>query len=549
MIERPCSNGSSSSAGDALAPRVQVNVSPSTPSVSASCAEAKPPSGSAQLAEQVVERLLDDLAVALVAGDEPGVQVRRRRAARCRRASSRSAGRASARRPSSGGSRRRAGRRSRRRPSRRASSSPSRALASPPRRSRNSSVERVRELRRAARSRRTRGSKLRAQRRARAAASSAVGERLGRRPRARAERATASTSCAAPARRRRRAGRATPSAIAVEHLRGSSASRAAARAGSRCRRRTARPSGVRNTVIGQPPWPVIALHGLHVDRVEVGPLLAVDLDVDEVLVHQRRGRRRPRTTRAPSRGTSGRRRSRSRAGSACPRRARARAPPRPTGTSRPGCRRAGGGTGWSRPARRFIPRACHALAYSVDASLPERHRHLRLQDIEGSTRAPEAARRALRRRSFASTGGSMRETLREARRRRDRHAGRRVLLRLRARARRGRGGGRGAARPRAHDWPDGARSGCGWASTPASRRSASEGYLGLDVVRAARLCTAGQGRPRPALRDDPRARSARRCPRASRSSRLGERAAEGHRRAQRVFELEIDGAAPPRSRR
>ena len=87
---------------------------------------------------------------------------------------------------------------------------------------------------------------------------------------------------------------------------------------------------------------------VHVDRVEVGALLAVDLDVDEALVLERARSPRPRTTRAPSRGTSGTPRSRSRAGSAGPRLARARAPPRPTGTSRPGCRRAGGGTGWSR---------------------------------------------------------------------------------------------------------------------------------------------------------------------------------------------------------
>ena len=93
--------------------------------------------------------------------------------------------------------------------------------------------------------------------------------------------------------------------------------------------------------------------GVHVDRVEVGPLLAVDLDADEVLVHHARGQRRPRTTRAPSRGTSGTRRSRSRAGSAGPRRARGRAPRRPTGTSRPGCPRAAGGTATSRAARRF----------------------------------------------------------------------------------------------------------------------------------------------------------------------------------------------------
>ncbi len=35
--------------------------------------------------------------------------------------------------------------------------------------------------------------------------------------------------------------------------------------------------------------------GLHVDAIEVGPLLAVDLDAHEVLVHQRRRSPRPRT--------------------------------------------------------------------------------------------------------------------------------------------------------------------------------------------------------------------------------------------------------------
>ena len=48
------------------------------------------------------------------------------------------------------------------------------------------------------------------------------------------------------------------------------------------------PSGVRKTVSGQPPLPVSATHRVHVDPVHVGPLLAVDLDVDEALVHQRR---------------------------------------------------------------------------------------------------------------------------------------------------------------------------------------------------------------------------------------------------------------------
>ena len=43
---------------------------------------------------------------------------------------------------------------------------------------------------------------------------------------------------------------------------------------------------MRKTDIGQPPLPVRAVTALHVDGVQVGPLFAVDLDADEVLVHQ-----------------------------------------------------------------------------------------------------------------------------------------------------------------------------------------------------------------------------------------------------------------------
>ena len=59
--------------------------------------------------------------------------------------------------------------------------------------------------------------------------------------------------------------------------------------GSRCRRRTACCSGVRNIVSGQPPPRCVEhlVRGL-VDLVEVGPLLAVDLDVDEEAVHHLR---------------------------------------------------------------------------------------------------------------------------------------------------------------------------------------------------------------------------------------------------------------------
>ena len=54
---------------------VHVKVSPSTPSVSASCAEAKPPSGSASSRSRYVDRLVDDLAIALGARHEPAVEV------------------------------------------------------------------------------------------------------------------------------------------------------------------------------------------------------------------------------------------------------------------------------------------------------------------------------------------------------------------------------------------------------------------------------------------------------------------------------------------
>ena len=58
------------------------------------------------------------------------------------------------------------------------------------------------------------------------------------------------------------------------------------------------------------------LHRVHVHGVDVGSLLAVDLDVDEPLRSSRRRPRRPRSTRGPSRGTSGTPSSRRRAGPA-----------------------------------------------------------------------------------------------------------------------------------------------------------------------------------------------------------------------------------------
>ena len=115
-----------------------------------------------------------------------------------------------------------------------------------------------------------------------------------------------------PADRRPRAGRGTPPPTAPSTCRN---------AGIPCRGsggkyvppKNGSPSGVRKTVIGQPPCPISAIDRVHVDGVDVGPLLAVDLHADEVVVHQRAPSPRPRTTRAPSRGTSGTRSSRWRA--------------------------------------------------------------------------------------------------------------------------------------------------------------------------------------------------------------------------------------------
>ena len=84
-----------------------------------------------------------------------------------------------------------------------------------------------------------------------------------------------------------------------------------------------------------------------VDLVDVGPLLAIDLDVHEMAIHHLPRSPGPRTTRAPSRDTSGTPSSRPTAGSACPARAQRAAPLRPTDTNRPGCPRAAADRGWS----------------------------------------------------------------------------------------------------------------------------------------------------------------------------------------------------------
>ena len=189
------------------------------------------------------------------------------------------------RRSSSGGSRRRAGRGCRRRPSRRACAGPSRSGRGSPvatcRRSRNSIVIGCGNFGRAApaavdarrsvalergrgrvEQRRASGRRAPAAEARCCSTSVATSRAAGRLDLVALARAT-------PGRRRRAPG-------------GTTAARGAARPGSRCRRRTAgrRASGRPSSASRR--CPVIAWTARHVDLVEVGPLLAVDLDRDEV---------------------------------------------------------------------------------------------------------------------------------------------------------------------------------------------------------------------------------------------------------------------------
>ena len=72
----------------------------------------------------------------------------------------------------------------------------------------------------------------------------------------------------------------------------------------------------------------------------------------------------------------------------------------------------------------------------------------------------------------------------------------------------------------------------------------SEGYLGLDVVRAARLCTAGSG-GHVLLSETTRALVGSSLPEGVSIFPLGERRLKDIDEPERVFELEIDGVTPP----
>jgi class 3 adenylate cyclase len=95
-----------------------------------------------------------------------------------------------------------------------------------------------------------------------------------------------------------------------------------------------------------------------------------------------------------------------------------------------------------------------------------------------------------------------------------------------------------------HEWPDGAAVRVRMGLHTGEPAVGSEGYLGLDVVRAARLCTAGKG-GHVLLSDTTRALAGSSLPEGVSIFPLGERRLKDLDEPERVFELEIEGAVPP----
>ena len=96
----------------------------------------------------------------------------------------------------------------------------------------------------------------------------------------------------------------------------------------------------------------------------------------------------------------------------------------------------------------------------------------------------------------------------------------------------------------AHEWPDGCAVQVRMGLHTGEPAVGSEGYLGLDVVRAARLCTAGKG-GHVLLSDTTRALVGASLPDGVSIFPLGERRLKDIDEPERIFELEIEGAAPP----
>ena len=92
-----------------------------------------------------------------------------------------------------------------------------------------------------------------------------------------------------------------------------------------------------------------------------------------------------------------------------------------------------------------------------------------------------------------------------------------------------------------HDWPEDSTVLVRMGLHTGEPAVGSEGYLGLDVVRAARLCTAGEG-GHVLLSDTTRALVGASLPDGVSIFPLGERQLKDIDEPERVFELEIDGA-------
>jgi class 3 adenylate cyclase len=98
-----------------------------------------------------------------------------------------------------------------------------------------------------------------------------------------------------------------------------------------------------------------------------------------------------------------------------------------------------------------------------------------------------------------------------------------------------------------HEWPDGAAVRVRMGLHTGEPAVGSEGYFGLDVVRAARLCTAGKG-GHVLLSDTTRALVGASLPDGVSIFPLGERRLKDLDEPERVFELEIEGAPQPDAR-
>jgi class 3 adenylate cyclase len=96
----------------------------------------------------------------------------------------------------------------------------------------------------------------------------------------------------------------------------------------------------------------------------------------------------------------------------------------------------------------------------------------------------------------------------------------------------------------AQEWPEGVDVRVRMGLHTGEPALGSEGYLGLDVVRAARLCTAGSG-GHVLLSETTRALVGASLPEGVSIFPLGERRLKDIDEPERVFELEIDGASPP----